>query len=233
MASLLTEHQQRGILPGDPANYGALQVAFSPDGKRLAVAYGDGYVRMWDPVTGQAAGSPLAADTDPNANGACTGWRSAGRQSAGYRRHGRVCAAVGSGHPAGRRRAPPGRCRPGGERVRRGVQPGRQVPGHRRHGRHRAAVASADFRRSVRRTLRRCWTASKGRLDALRPGRTAAQRVPMTHVPLPASPGPNAAPADFQIVSSWSRMVRIHTWCMDRERPAETARRTSSCRSSG
>ena len=73
MASLLTEHQQRGILPGDPANYGALQVAFSPDGKRLAVAYGDGYVRMWDPVTGQAAGSPLAADTDPNANGGVYG----------------------------------------------------------------------------------------------------------------------------------------------------------------
>jgi len=36
-------------------------VAFSPDGKLLAAAYGDGYVRLWNPVTGQAVGSPLQA----------------------------------------------------------------------------------------------------------------------------------------------------------------------------
>ena len=36
-------------------------------------------------------------------------------------------------------------------------------------------------------------------------------------MPLPASPGSNAAPANFQIVSRWSKMVRIHTWSMDRE----------------
>ncbi len=63
LASLLMEQQQRGILPGDPANFGVLQVAFSPDGKLLAAGYGDGYVRLWNPVTGQAVGAPLPADT--------------------------------------------------------------------------------------------------------------------------------------------------------------------------
>jgi WD40 repeat protein/transcriptional regulator with XRE-family HTH domain len=65
LASLLMEQQQDGILPGDPANFGVLQVAFSPDGKLLAAAYGDGYVRLWNPVTGQPAGAPLPADTGP------------------------------------------------------------------------------------------------------------------------------------------------------------------------
>jgi WD40 repeat protein len=38
-------------------------VAFSPDGKLLVAAYGDGYVRLWNPVTGQAVGVPLPAYT--------------------------------------------------------------------------------------------------------------------------------------------------------------------------
>jgi WD40 repeat protein len=40
-------------------------VAFSPDGKLLAAAYGDGYVRLWNPVTRQAVGVPLPAYTGP------------------------------------------------------------------------------------------------------------------------------------------------------------------------
>ena len=69
LATLLMEQQQDGILPGDPAtsggpaNSGVQQTAFSPDGKLLAAAYGDGYVRLWNPVTGQPVGAPLPVDT--------------------------------------------------------------------------------------------------------------------------------------------------------------------------
>jgi transcriptional regulator with XRE-family HTH domain/DNA-binding beta-propeller fold protein YncE len=65
LANLLMEQQQRGILPGDPANFGVLQVAFSPDGKLLATVGAHGTVRLWNPVTGQAVGAPLPADTGP------------------------------------------------------------------------------------------------------------------------------------------------------------------------
>ena len=65
LASLLMEQQQDGILPGNPSNGGVNTVAFSPDSHLLAAAYGDGYVRLWNPVTGQAVGSPLPVDTGP------------------------------------------------------------------------------------------------------------------------------------------------------------------------
>jgi len=37
-------------------------VAFSPDGKLMASAGGDGYVRLWNPVTGSQVGKPLPAN---------------------------------------------------------------------------------------------------------------------------------------------------------------------------
>ena len=44
---------------------GAWDVAFSPDGKLLASADGDGTVRFWNPATSQPVGAPLQA-TNPN-----------------------------------------------------------------------------------------------------------------------------------------------------------------------
>jgi WD40 repeat protein len=40
-------------------------VAFSPDGKLLAAAEADGYVRLWNPVTGRGVGVPLEAYAGP------------------------------------------------------------------------------------------------------------------------------------------------------------------------
>ena len=111
MASLLIEQQQRGILPGDPAGDGVLQVAFSPDGKLLAAAYGDGYVRLWNPVTGQPVGAPLPADT--GSGEACTGGVQPGRQAAGHRRRRRVPCGCGT-RPPERPVGAPLRADPGG-----------------------------------------------------------------------------------------------------------------------
>ena len=107
LANLLMEQQQGGILPGDPANFGVNEVAFSPDGKLLAAAYGDGYVRLWNLATGQAVGAPLPADTGPVGSVSGVAFSPDGKLlatvgDAGYR------AAVEPGHPAGRRRYPPG-----------------------------------------------------------------------------------------------------------------------------
>ncbi|WP_280373714.1 WD40 repeat domain-containing protein [Nocardia abscessus] len=41
-----------------------LEVAFSPDGTRLASASDDNTMRLWDPATGKPVGDPLTGHTD-------------------------------------------------------------------------------------------------------------------------------------------------------------------------
>jgi WD40 repeat protein/class 3 adenylate cyclase len=45
--------------PGTPN--GAEAIAFSPDGRLLAAAFGDGPIRLWDSKSGEAVGEPLGA----------------------------------------------------------------------------------------------------------------------------------------------------------------------------
>ena len=65
LANLLMEQQQRGILPGDPANFGVLQVAFNPDGKLLATGDADGTVRIWQLPLFTKPYAALCADVGP------------------------------------------------------------------------------------------------------------------------------------------------------------------------
>ena len=136
ITQLLTEQQQKGILPADPFHRegGGVQPGRQAAGQRLrrrhglAVEPGHRPARRPAPQRRQQPEWRIRGGVQPR------------RQAAGQRRGRRDRAAVEPGHRPGRRRSPPGRPSAVGRGGRCGVQPGRQATGQRLRRRHGTAV---------------------------------------------------------------------------------------------
>ena len=143
-------------LAAAPATTAAVhRAAFSPDGRRVVTASGDGTARVWDAGHRRSAGHPLPATTAAVYRGGVQPGRAARR----HRQRRRDGAGVGRGHRPSRLTPTAAARRRGGPR---GVQPGRA----------RMVTASEDG-------TARVWDAATGQpirppLAATRPGARAA-----------------------------------------------------------
>ena len=178
MATLLTGQQQNGILPATSAQDGVSGVAFSPDGKLLASVggVGDGTLRLWNPLTGHPADTPLPADPI-GVSGVAFSPDGKLLASAGYDGTVRLWNPL-TGHPAGAplhaTSAQYGVSPQGGVY---GVafSPDGKPAGQRQRRRHGAAVGSIAIRAPLCGALRRRRPANTARLGPVRLRRTATQ----------------------------------------------------------